>query len=188
VIVAISERAIVVRDIRISRRPGIFRIGPVSSLFGCYSISILSGCASAIVCYLAEEIFNISQCGLCDMTERSSHVTRIGMALYALQDTVDVGLGGGIVVCGLALENLTLYETMLSRIRLGAKVDEGYVISALPGLQGNGPSVDSGLEEGTRLRQVFGPEVLGDVCWRPCVTGQKRVAWPCAVRAGQDSW
>jgi hypothetical protein len=35
------------------------------------------------------------------------------------------------VVCGLALDNLTLYEAMLSDIRLGPKVDEGYVISAL---------------------------------------------------------
>jgi hypothetical protein len=37
----------------------------------------------------------------------------------------------GIVVCGLALDYLTLYEPMLSVIRLGAKVDVGYVISAL---------------------------------------------------------
>jgi hypothetical protein len=55
-------------------------------------MSVLNGCVSAIVCYLAVEIFNISQCGLRDMMERSAHVTRIGMALHALQDTVDVGL------------------------------------------------------------------------------------------------
>jgi hypothetical protein len=77
----------------ISRRPGIFRVGSVASLFGCYSISALNGCVIAIVYYLVVEIFNISQCGLRDMTERSAHVTCIGMALHALQDTVDVGLG-----------------------------------------------------------------------------------------------
>jgi hypothetical protein len=108
VIVDLAEREIGVRDSRISRRPGVFRVGPVASLFGCYSMSVLNGCVSAIVCYLAVDIFNISQCGLRDMAERSAHVTRIGMALHALQDTVDVGLGGGIVVCGLALDNLTL--------------------------------------------------------------------------------
>jgi hypothetical protein len=63
VIVDLAERAIVVRDSRISRRPGIFRVGPVVSLFGCYSMSVLNGFVSAIVCYLAVEIFNISQLG-----------------------------------------------------------------------------------------------------------------------------
>jgi hypothetical protein len=46
-IVDLAERAIVVRDSMISRRPGIFRVGSVASLFGCYSISALNGCVIA---------------------------------------------------------------------------------------------------------------------------------------------
>jgi hypothetical protein len=43
-------------------------------------MSVLNGFVSAIICYLVVEIFNISQCGLRDMAERSAHVTHIGMA------------------------------------------------------------------------------------------------------------
>jgi hypothetical protein len=35
------------------------------------------------------------------------------------------------VACGLALDNLTLYEPILSGRRLGAKVDERYLIFGL---------------------------------------------------------
>jgi hypothetical protein len=48
-------------------------------------MSVLNGCVSAIVCNLVVEIFNISQCGLRDTTERSGNVTHIGMACYGAE-------------------------------------------------------------------------------------------------------